>query len=492
MWVALQNALSRVVSVLQQFVLAWLLAKSDYGLIGLAYTVQAFANLLSNPGIDSVLIQRQRRFHLWSNPSFWLGLVTGLGGMLLMIVAAPIAAWMYGRPALIGLLAVMAIASPLQTLQIVPKARLLSQLHFRTVMSLGLLNNVLTMALTVTFAWLGYGAYSFAIPLPLTSAIIAAIYWQVARPRVGWNPQLRRWKYLFDDSFLLAGTKTMNTLVGQGDYIVLGLARIPEASIGAYVFAYSIAIQAFRLLAASAESVLFPSFTKLELNPALQLRSTFRATRLLALITVPLCALQILLARPLFNLFLPPRWLEAIPALQILSLGVMINVPSWPAGSLMMAQRRFGDFFRASLRYGLIFFATVIAAVWMHRSIEAVAVAVLLVYVWGSPYAYWVGVGPQQPYSIYFQQIYRPLAGGAISALLCLPLLWMLGSSFAGGVAAVVTVPVVFIATYTCWLAKCVASDFHDLCRQLAPFLVRIKLLRSGGAAPDAPSETIA
>ena len=121
LWVVLQSIVSRGVGIIQQLALAWLLAKRNFGLIGLAYTVMPFVNLMGNPGIDSVLVQRHRRFHLWSTAGFWLGIVTGFVAMLLMLAVAPLAAWVYGQPSLIGLLSIAALASFLQSLQIVPK-----------------------------------------------------------------------------------------------------------------------------------------------------------------------------------------------------------------------------------------------------------------------------------------------------------------------------------------------------------------------------------
>src|SRR6476661_4388099 len=124
MWVGGQAMLSRLVMFAQQLILAWLLAKSDFGLIGLAMTVTAIATWMANPGVDTVLVQRPHRFRQWATPAFWLGQAMGLMGAAVMLVLAPVAAWVYDKPRLVGLIAVSATALPLQALQIVPKAQL--------------------------------------------------------------------------------------------------------------------------------------------------------------------------------------------------------------------------------------------------------------------------------------------------------------------------------------------------------------------------------
>ena len=121
MWVVLLSIATRVIGIVQQLILVWLLAKSDFGLMGLALTVTTFINLMANPGIDAVLVQRQKKFHLWATPAFWLGMITGVMGLIITMSIAPLAARVYEQPALVGLLAVMSLAMPFQTLQIVPK-----------------------------------------------------------------------------------------------------------------------------------------------------------------------------------------------------------------------------------------------------------------------------------------------------------------------------------------------------------------------------------
>ena len=179
-WLAMQSVATRGVGMIQQLLLAWLLAKEDFGLIALTYTVSNFVTLLANPGIDTILIQRQRRFRCWATPAFWLGMTTGLLGMLVMALAAPVAAWAYGQPKLVGLILILAIAAPLQTLQIVPRANLQSEMRFRTLVSVNCFGNVLTAILSVIFAFFGFGAIALRYPFRLWQEWWR--WWHGARP----------------------------------------------------------------------------------------------------------------------------------------------------------------------------------------------------------------------------------------------------------------------------------------------------------------------
>ena len=345
-------------------------------------------------------------------------------------------------------------------------------------MWLGVLNNVLIATLTVLCAVLNLGAYSFVVPLPVVAAIVGACYWWVARPAIQWNPQIKRWKYLLGESLMLTGTRIMQSLVGQGDYMVLGLSRLPDSVIGTYVFAYNLAIQAFRIMASSVESVLFPSLSQPNLDETQQARAMARAARLLALVAVPFCALQILVASPIFRVIFPSRWLDAVFPTQVLTLGVMVNSPCWPATSLLMAQRRFRELLRVSLHYGIVFFVMVGSAVVIHRSINSVAIAVTLWYFWSSPYIYWAAIGKRRQFYAYYIDIYKPFLSAGLATVPCLFAFRYNSPAILPNVICIAIISVVFCCVYL-FFQRCLDRDnLDDFVAQLAPALARLQQRR--------------
>src|SRR5436190_2090860 len=89
---------SRVTSFLTQLVLAWLLAPEHFGQIGLVYTITSFASQLTNPGIDDVLLQKQRRIRRWITPAFWMSLTCGFAGAAVMMLAGVVVVTLARRP----------------------------------------------------------------------------------------------------------------------------------------------------------------------------------------------------------------------------------------------------------------------------------------------------------------------------------------------------------------------------------------------------------
>ena len=234
-WTVGLTLCAKIISLIGQIILARLLTPESFGLIGLAYTLTAFTDLIQRAGIREVLVHRHRQFDRWATPAFWMSLAFGALAGVCMLASAPLLAWIYHEPRLVGLIVVLAAASPLTAAASVPEAKLQSQLRFNFLAKVGVFRVFATMALTIGFAWAGLGAYSFVLPIPLLAACTLVLYWRAARPAVRLRLRLRRWKYLLDDSLLLLAGSAVIAVIAQGDYFILGAAVFHDGG-GAVLF----------------------------------------------------------------------------------------------------------------------------------------------------------------------------------------------------------------------------------------------------------------
>lgn len=340
LWLMAQSMVARLSSFASQIVLAWLLVPADFGKVGLALTISNIAATLVSFGVDDVLLQRQRRMALWARTAFWISVALGVAGAALVAAAAPFAAAAYGSPEVAGLVVVLAAAIAIGSLATVPTAAIRGALDFRF---LALFNawEVLTIqGGTVLLAWLGAGAYSFVVPIPVVAAAKVAAFWWRARPALGGRIRPRLVRAFAGRGLMVAGNRLLTELVQHGDYIVLGLISTP-AVVGLYFFAFRLAAMPVRMLAGNFQNVMFPTLARLVDEPARQRRTAFEAARLLAFVVMPLCMLQAALAEPVLRLLFGAKWEGAIPLAQILSLGLPFDAVAWVAGSLLSARGEF-------------------------------------------------------------------------------------------------------------------------------------------------------
>lgn len=339
-WLTLQTLSARVFSLLSQLVLAWLLVPSDFGLIGLAYTVTTMVRTLVSFGVDDVLLQRQRTIRLWQSSAFWATLGLSLLGMLTVFVAAPVGAALYHSPKLIGLLAILGVAMPLGALSTVSSVTIRAQMGFRFLALYNTFEIAATQVLTILFAWLHFGAYSFALPIPILAIVKSILFWFKSPPNVKMKLRLPQMRYLAGRGSVVFGTRLLIESVSQGDYFTLGIMAT-QSVVGSYYFAFRIASQPLRIVAGNFSNVLFPAFAQLNGESDRQLAAAINGSRLLAYTVMPLCFLQAAAAGPFLRLWFGPRWLSTVPLVQALSIGLPFDAISWVAGSLMAARGEF-------------------------------------------------------------------------------------------------------------------------------------------------------
>lgn len=339
-WMLGQTIISKAAGMIGQVMMAWFLSPADYGLVGIAYAVSSFPSLIRDAGLAAILVQRQQHLKRWATPAFWLSLVLGLFAALVMLVAAPLAARYYHEPALLGLIAVVAVGSLFNALGAIPSTIIYIQLRFRLQSLISLVSAILIVVLNVFMAWRHCGAYSFVVPTVLVGAGRTAFVWVAAHYRFSMRMQIRRWRYMIGDSGMLLLAAALGMAISQGDYLILGKFRGQNVT-GIFFFAFNLSWQTLTLLTASLGGVLFTTLAKLQSDPERLIQAYLRAARVLALVGAPACLLQAALADPGIHLFFKPKWFGAIPIVEVLSIAMAIRVVGTTWGALTSAQGRF-------------------------------------------------------------------------------------------------------------------------------------------------------
>jgi lipopolysaccharide exporter len=268
---------------------------------------------------------------------------------------------------------------PIVALANLPEARLRSQLRFRFLTPMGMAMTLATAILMIAMAWAGLGAYSFVLPLPILNAIRAAVYWSAAGVRIRCEPQWRRWRFLVADSLYITGATVGLVVIAQADAVVLG--RLTDATeLGFYYFAIGLSMQTVRLVAMNLASVLFPALSHLQFNPTHQVSTFLRATRIVALLSMPICLLQAVLADPAVRLLFPEKWYPAIVLLEVLSVAMAFRSLSFLASSLLQARGRFAARCAAAVG-GAIVFTALVYFTALRLGAFGVAIGVLIFHV---------------------------------------------------------------------------------------------------------------
>jgi PST family polysaccharide transporter len=280
------------------------------------------------------------------------------------------------------LLLFVSASFPFTAVSLMFSAAVRVQLLFRTIALIGFFELALLQTLTVSLAWSGFGALSFAIPLPIVAAVKSALLWRYTPFRPDFSKRFR-WRELISSGISMLGVRICNVVVAQGDYLLLGLFA-SMGSVGNYFFAFNIAAQSSRTLGPSFGGTLVPTLARLRYEPQRQFNAAYQAARVLAFMAMPLCFLQASLARPVLTLLFGEKWLDSVILVQILSIALGFESISWVSNALLQAQGRFFTSFKLSIVLTALFLALVTSGAIIGEAFGA-AFGVLFCYVVFTP-----------------------------------------------------------------------------------------------------------
>lgn len=442
LWAATTTIAGRGVSILAQLVTAYVLAKSDFGVYAQVLVVSGLLSQSLSPAVDQFLVSRSREYDRFAAPAFWLAFTCGVVSLLLHCVAAPVVARLQGNTVLLTVLPLMGVGALFAVCSTAISARLSIQLRFRHLAALGLAGGIGIQVLTVCLALLGFGVYALVIPATVVN--LCVLVYLLMRVRVPglFRARLSLWPEILRSSTRLMGVRVLQTAIGQSSYLILGIFA-SDAIVGVYYFAFNLAEQVGRLLGLSVSSVLTPSLAQINDDQGRSRSAVLKASRLLSLGVTPFSVCQILFASAAVYAMFEDKWMAAVPLIQIMSIGTIVNVPAWPTSSLLTAAGRFSDLLRLWLIALPLFLGATISGAFIGAFLKGemgaafgVAVGSSLYILASTALGVRIALGREFPVSRMLFQPMKPLSACAIAAIPAITLMWYVHATGRVGTAA--------------------------------------------------------
>ena len=309
-----------------QLVLVRLLAPEDFGLLGMAMVVMAFAVVLRDSGLPAAVIQRKEIDDVQLSSAFWLNAGIGLLLSVALAAGAPLAAAFYGRPQVASILAALAGSVALESLYQLPTAMLRRELDFRRLALGGTACGVVAGAAAIAMALAGFGVWSLVARVLIDRALRAAVFWSIT----GWRPRVvfsfAGVKPLLTYGLPLLGFALLNFCNKQFDYLIVGKVLGPKA-LGYYTVAYLMVFMPITQVAQTLCEVAFPILSAAQENRQRVAALYLRMVRLLTTITFPMMTGLAALAPVAIPWAFGQRWAPVVRPVQVFAvLGMLQSV----------------------------------------------------------------------------------------------------------------------------------------------------------------------
>jgi len=392
-WLPFAQLINQAVRIALSIVLAWYLTTEEFGLVAVAMVVMVLIDSLADLGTGQAIIQRRRLDANLADAIFTLNTCIGVGLGLAIIVFAQPLTYLAGGPDAgdaVGLMQVLGINVIIKSMGVVQFALLRRRLMFRKAAWSLIASASLYLVVSLVLAVAGAGAWSIVIGTTAGSLASVALTWVWS----GWRPRLRfDWpaiRSVSGFSLNLTGTSLFNYATQNLDRVLIAW-NLGTGPLGLYTLGTRILRAPIITITHTVNQVQLPMMARVQDDLAAQRRMFLQASAVAALVVFPAMLGLTVLAEPIIDFGLPPRWQGATDLIMVMAPLGMLRTLWGLVSPIYVANGRTGLQFLWSIFFGGMLIVSYVLT--SRVSVLAVVVGIAVVHVVAMPIVFHVPFG---------------------------------------------------------------------------------------------------
>lgn len=318
-WNTLDRISSQVLYAVTGIVLANVLTKEEFGLVGAVMVFQAFASLFVDSGFSGALIQRKAPTDTDYSTVLYFNLGVSVLIYCILWLSAPLIDSLFNAGgALVPLARVMFLTFVLNATAIVQTNRLMKQMNVRMIAVSNAVGLVVSGATGIILALQGYGAWAIVWQSIVLSAVKSGLLWATSR----WRPQatfsMASLRSIFAVGVGIMTSSFLNT-VFQNIYSFIIGTYYNLAQLGCYTQADKWSKMGVTSLSQTVTASFLPVLSGCQDDRPRFHRMMAKTNRFTAYVAMPCLVLLVLLSEAIFHTLFGTKWDEAIVLFQLLA-----------------------------------------------------------------------------------------------------------------------------------------------------------------------------
>lgn len=400
-----------ILNLATQILLTRLLLPEQFGVVAMVLPIVAFIELFGTMGLANAVIQRDRISHADLNALYWFGMLVSMVLAAVLILSAPLIAFLYGEPRVTPIAIVLSALLPLSAIAGHASALMARQMKFA---SLAVVDVISSVGVLVAVG---------------VSALLDAGYWAVVAGQIvgtgtraffdlllsGWRPSRPRWSKKAGSMLRFGGQLSLfniiNYLSGYIDNILVGVLMGP-GPLGLFDRSFALVLRPLASITYPISKVAVPLLSRAH-GDDIRYRGSFMALAqsMMLLVTPGLVAASVL-AQDVVLALLGPHWAGVTPMFSAISVAAMFVPISASSYWIFTSQDRVSEQVRIAIfSSGLVIASMLVALPWgvtaISISYAVVAPFVHGIYAWQAGCKGPVGRGD-------FVRMTVPIAAGAV------------------------------------------------------------------------------
>lgn len=353
------HACKFVLSTVSAIVLARLLSPRDYGLIAMVSIIVGFLGMFQYLGLSTATIKWSELNHKQVSTLFWMNVGLSATIMLVTIAAAPLAAWFYKEPRLVGITIGYALAVLVTGFAIQHEAILIRQMRFGVTAAIEISAITIGLASAIVAAIYGAGYWALVINQLVLAGVTVIGAWLACRWRPSWPTRGAGVRSMVSYGGNITGFNIMSYFARNLDNLLLGKFWGAD-QLGLYSRAYGMLLMPMSQINGPLMSVAVPALSRLTDSPARYRTAFLKIVEKIAMVTMPGVVFMIGTSDWLVIFLLGPQWQGTGRIFMLLGIAAIVQPVTRAALWLFTTQGRACELFNWGIISAIIAVASIV------------------------------------------------------------------------------------------------------------------------------------
>jgi len=301
-----------------------MLSPEEFGLLGMITIFISIAQVFVDSGLSQSLIRKQDCSTNDYSTIFWVNLVIGLVCYVIIWIAAPFIADFYGKPELITLTRVTALAIIIGSVTLIQQTILTKEVDFKTITKSSVSGTFVSGVISLLLAYLGFGVWSLVWRSIINQVVRSAVLWNQNR----WWPRLYCNRLILKDHFAFGSNILFISIIAalyKNFYNLIIGKNYSDKILGYYTNADQYSLMLSSTISSITNKVSYPVLSEMQ-NDNVRLRASINKliTTVMYISFVLMFGLAAI-AKPLFVTLLGEKWVPSVVIFQALCFAYAIT-----------------------------------------------------------------------------------------------------------------------------------------------------------------------
>lgn len=338
-WTGLFRISSRGISFIKIAILARIFSPTQFGVFGIASLVLAFAEAITETGINVFLIQNKEGVGKYINTAWIVSIFRGAIIAFIILLTSKLISLFFKSPESLSLLVLVAVVPFIRGFINPGVVRFQKELNFHKEFYYRLSVFIVETGVSLVLAFI------IKDPIALIWGLVGGAVFEVlfSFAFVEIKPKLifhwETFKEILSRGKWITSAGVFGYLFQNSDSVMVG-RLLGTSSLGIYNMAYKVSLLPITEIAEIVAKVTLPIYVKIADDKQRLKRAYIRSTILVGILSLPILVLFLFFPKQLVLLVLGSKWIEIVPVLQVLALFSVIQTLGSPSGAVFLAVKK--------------------------------------------------------------------------------------------------------------------------------------------------------